>query len=431
MTGQWRAPCGRHTLATVVEAWQERVIHADRGVSPYAAGSRTPPYGGNEVRMTVSAQWLWAPRAGVAAVVLAAWLASGASDVAAQRGPGGRVPAERSQDDASEPSPQAGRRVAPSLAPVRCDPSRSLGVSRILEIGTETGPRFGHVQYKDHAPLQDGEVILTFDDGPLRANTQGVLDALEAQCTKATFFMVGSQALADPDMVKRIQVRGHTVGNHTWSHSDLRKMTPQMARREIELGFSAVTLAAGQPIAPFFRFPFLSDTSAMKQMAETRGYGVFSIDIDALDYRNKNNPEAVHAEVMKQLQYQRKGILLFHDIHPATAQALPGILADLKRRNFRVVHVRPTTAYVTLPEFDAMARKEFGAKRTAVANNPLAPRAVTFPLPSKESVPGAFPPVQPGAQPATPPQLAQPLPRVTRPLPPPPPRDDWRRGLFN
>jgi peptidoglycan-N-acetylglucosamine deacetylase len=382
--------------------------------------------------MTVSPQWLWTPRAAAAArvmVLLAAVvaIASTGSDAWAQRSSGGRAPAEP-----VEPAPQFGpqaRRAAPAPAPVRCDPARSLGVSRIIEIDTATGPRFGHVQYKDHVPLQDGEVVLTFDDGPLRANTQGVLDALEGQCTKGTFFMVGSQALADPDMVKRIQARGHTIANHTWSHSDLRKMNPQMARREIELGFSAVTLAAGQPIAPFFRFPFLSDTTAMKQMAETRGYGVFSIDIDALDYRNKTDPEAVHAEVVKQLQYQRKGILLFHDIHPSTAQAMPGILAELKRRNFKVVHIRATSTYETLPEFDAMARKEFGAKRTAAAGNPLAPRGVTFPMPSKESVPSTFPPGQPAAQPqAQPAPPPQPLPRVTRPLPP---REDWRRGLFN
>jgi peptidoglycan-N-acetylglucosamine deacetylase len=327
------------------------------------------------------------------------------------------------------PEPQARRNAAPPQnAALRCDPDRSLGVSRIIEIETATGPRFGHVQYKDHALLQDGEVILTFDDGPLRANTQAVVDALEAQCTKATFFMVGSQALADPQMVQQIQRKGHTVANHTWSHSDLRKMAPMNARREIELGFSAVALAAGQPIAPFFRFPFLSDTSAMKEMAGTRAYGIFSIDIDALDYRNKDNPEAVHAEVMKQLAYQRKGILLFHDIHPSTAQAMPSILADLKRRNFKVVHIRPVQAVETLPEFDAMARKEFGAKRTASAANPLANRAVTYPLPSsREPVSGQGSPFGAPPQPqAAPP--SQSLPRVTRPAPPP--REDWRRGVF-
>lgn len=358
-----------------------------------------------------------------AALAIMSLLVVSAVEVAsAQRAPQ-RPPQDREPTERVEPDVGSQRRPAPPPSAQRCDPARSLGVSRILEIDTVSGPRFGQVQYKDHAVLQDGEVILTFDDGPLRGNTQGVLDALEAQCTKGTFFMVGSQAIADPDMVRRIQARGHTIANHTWSHADLRKMNPQMARREIELGFSAVALAAGQPVAPFFRFPFLSDTTAMKQMAETRAYGIFSIDIDALDYRNKDNPEAVHAEVMKQLTYQRKGILLFHDIHPSTAQAMPGILADLRRRNFRVVHMRPAQAIVTLPEFDAVARKEFGDKRKVAAGNPLAPRGVTFPMPSKEQSPGFQPPPQ--VQPPL-----QPLPRVTRPLPPREPREDWRRSVF-
>jgi peptidoglycan-N-acetylglucosamine deacetylase len=220
------------------------------------------------------------------------------------------------------PTTRPAAAAQPGPAIDRCaDRSRTLGVSRVVDIDTSTGPRFGQQQYKDIQLLQDGEVVLTFDDGPLRVHTQAVVDALDGQCTKATFFMVGSQALADPEMVRQIQRKGHTVGTHTWSHANLRQMNPLAARREIELGFSAVTLAAGQPIAPFFRFPFLADSTAMKSLAQTRGFGVFSIEVDALDYRNKDAPAAVHDEVMKQLTYQRKGILLFHDIQPSTAAA--------------------------------------------------------------------------------------------------------------
>jgi peptidoglycan-N-acetylglucosamine deacetylase len=347
-------------------------------------------------------------------------------------------------------APQVPQRVQPRVAPQvaqppgqavdRClDRTKTLGVARVIDIDTLSGPRFGHQQYKDINLLQDGEVALTFDDGPLRVHTQAVVDALAAQCTKATFFMVGSQALADPEMVKQIQRKGHTIGTHTWSHSDLRKLTPMKARQEIELGFSAVTLAAGQPIAPFFRFPFLADTTAMKGMAQTRGFGVFSIDVDALDYRHKDAPDAVQDEVLKQLAYQRRGILLFHDIQPSTAAALPGLLAALKAKGFRVVHLRATAAMETLPEFDAMARREFGAKRVAAAANPLANRAVTWPVPSK--------PVQPAASAGFPPQApiaAQPQPSVA-PAPQPwggagpvpqrpparlPPRIDWRDSVF-
>ncbi len=257
------------------------------------------------------------------------------------------------------------------------NPAASLGVSRVLEIDTSGGPRFGTQQYHEHNFLAAGEVVLTFDDGPLRPYTQPIVDALEAQCTKATFFMVGSQAIADPDMVRQIIRKGHTVGTHTWSHANLRKSTPLKARQEIELGFSAVAAAAGQPISPFFRFPFLADTKAMMGYAQTRNMGIWSIEVDSLDYKSKS-AEAVHQEILNQLAAQGKGIILFHDIQPATAQALPGLLAALKAKGYKVVHIKPKTMITTLPEFDTLARDVNARKQVAAATQPLAPRAVTW-----------------------------------------------------
>lgn len=365
---------------------------------------------------------------------------------------------------AQQPVPSAPPVTAKASA---CDPARTLGVSRVIEIDTANGVRFGHQQYKEVDALQDGEVVLTFDDGPLRVHSQAVVNALDAHCTKATFFMVGSQAAADPDMVRQIFRKGHSVGTHTWSHANLRKMTPMSARQEIELGFSAVTLAAGQPIAPFFRFPFLADTKAMLGYTGTRNIGIFSIEVDALDYRNKENPQAVHDQVMSQLAYQKKGILLFHDIQPSTAAALPMILRSLKARGYRVVHFRPTAASTTVAEFDVMARRQFDRKRIAHAANPLANRAVTWPMPAKSTqplpaaVPGGpmpggvvavqrAPAVAPGQlpPPAGQPPGTAPLPGAV-PYPPtaagadqvpppvyirpprPQPEDDWRKTIFD
>ena len=349
----------------------------------------------------------------------------------------------------------------------------TLGVSRTVSIDTATGPRFGHQQYQDINFLADGEVVLTFDDGPLRAYTQPVIDALDAQCVKATFFMVGSMALGDPAMVRDIIKRGHTVGTHTWSHANLRKLTPLKARTELELGFSAVQQAAGQPIAPFFRFPFLADAKSMVGYAQTRQMGIFSIEVDAVDYRTKD-PAVVHQNVLDQLATMKKGILLFHDIQPATAQALPGLLAALKAKGYRVVHMKAKSPATTLPEFDAMAKSENARRRLAVAADPLAPRALTWQatgappaspaqrtaglspalkalLPpeagvrSPGSTPGpiplsSLPPSTPIAQGAPP--LGQPLPGLggvvpTAPVAPPvirpsrgPVEEDWRAKVF-
>jgi peptidoglycan-N-acetylglucosamine deacetylase len=117
--------------------------------------------------------------------------------------------------------------------------AQALGVGRIVEVDTSSGPRFGHQQYKDQEFLADGEVVLTFDDGPLRPYTRPVLKALDAECTKATFFMVGQMALADPEMAREVARRGHTIGSHTWSHKNLKRLTPLKARGEIEPMHSA------------------------------------------------------------------------------------------------------------------------------------------------------------------------------------------------
>ena len=185
----------------------------------------------------------------------------------------------------------------------------------------------------------------------------------------------------------------------------------------------------------------------MKGYAETRGIAAFSIDIDALDYRNKEFPDAVHQQVMNQLAYQKKGILLFHDIQPSTARALPGLLAAIKAKGFRVVHIRATAPVATLPEFDAKTRRELGSRRIASAANPLANRAVTWPLPQQSGAQPGGPqqsggPQQPGAQPGGTP-LPQPVAQPPLPWSPPPaaalqprpqrparPAADWRDSVF-
>ncbi|MFZ4806299.1 MAG: polysaccharide deacetylase family protein [Hyphomicrobiaceae bacterium] len=297
-----------------------------------------------------------------------------------------------------------------------CGPG-TLGVSRTVEIDTKGGPRYGLMQYKDHDFLADGEVVLTFDDGPLRRHTQAILNALESHCTKATFFMVGTMALSDAPMVREVALRGHTVGSHTWSHRyQLGRITPQRATQEIELGISAIQLALGEPLAPFFRFPFLSDQKAAMGHLSERNISAFSIDVDSLDYRAKGagGADAVYRRVMNDLATLKKGILLFHDIQPTTAAALPRILEGLKAKGFKVVHIVGKTKGTTLAEYDGMAEKEASRRRSVVAAAPLAPRAVTWPLASPATTQGWAPT---SVAPAN----------DTAPAAPEP---DWRRSVF-
>lgn len=317
------------------------------------------------------------------------------------------------------------------------DSGKALGVARTVEIDTSTGPLFGGVQYADHNFLKDGEVVLTFDDGPLRPYTKPVLDALDAYCTKATFFMVGRMAIADPAMVQMVARRGHTIGAHTWSHQKLGSLSPVKAKEEIELGFSAIQQALGQPIAPFFRFPYLSAPKQAVTHVQSRQSGIFSIDIDSADFRTRESQVMIRT-VLSQLSSRRKGILLFHDIQPSTAAGLRTLLGELKSRGFKVVHMVPKTPLVTLAEYDSRITGETRRRAQIIAKNPLAQRSLAWSMWDAKVAPGPATagPTAPPAAGVTTPVSATPGPvPATPPATPPtrPPRadpEDWRTGVF-
>ena len=219
----------------------------------------------------------------------------------------------------------------------------ALGVSRIVEIDTSTGALFGSIstQAKEPRFLEPKEVVLTFDDGPVPPITKSILDTLDRFCTKATFFSVGKMALAYPSTVRTVLERGHTVGSHTWSHPlNLKRLSIEKADEEIEKGHAAVTLAAGEPIAPFFRFPGLSDSAPMLRHLQERGIAAFSVDSVSND-SYISDPERLLQHALKEVEDHKGGIVLFHDIKPATARMLPRFLAELQARGYKIVHMRP------------------------------------------------------------------------------------------
>jgi hypothetical protein len=193
-------------------------------------------------------------------------------------------------------------------------------------------------------------------------------------------------AAADPEMVKEYARRGHTVGTHTWSHANLAHLGAPKARAELEMGFSAVQQAMGKPIAPFFRFPYLSSSTSMANYLHGRQIATFSIDVDSKDYRTRD-PGSVYRMVMGQLARTRKGIILFHDIQPSTAKALPSLLADLKAKGYRIVHLVPKAPVATVSEFDAIVQSA-AEKKTAGGVGPLR-RSVTWSVPLPPELAGS------------------------------------------
>jgi peptidoglycan/xylan/chitin deacetylase (PgdA/CDA1 family) len=233
-----------------------------------------------------------------------------------------------------------------------------LGTSRVIEIDTTGGPTYGD-QYPPSGLLKPGEVVLTFDDGPFPAVTKDILATLAAQCVKATFFYVGRMAKAYPLLVNEVHAQGHTVGTHTWSHRNLGASSFERGVSELESAIAQADQALPGKVAPFFRFPYLSDNKRVLAYLKTRDIATFSIDVDSVDYRART-PDKVLSNVMSGLAKTGGGIILFHDIHANTARALPAVLAALKEGGYKVVHLvakSPVKPVATTPVASAKPRK--------------------------------------------------------------------------
>jgi peptidoglycan-N-acetylglucosamine deacetylase len=216
--------------------------------------------------------------------------------------------------------------------------SGPLGTAKTIIVSGSGGPKFGRKTYSETLPLSDGEVVLTFDDGPLPATTLPVLDSLAREGVKATFFLIGRNAKANPEIVRRMAAAGHTLANHTMNHPwTMRQRSFENGAREIKEGEDAIQQALGGKIAPFFRFPGFIDTPELLGELARRNNAVWGTDIWASDW-NLMAPEQQLRLVMGRLRRERKGILLFHDIRAQTAQMLPTFLRALKSEGFRVVH---------------------------------------------------------------------------------------------
>jgi len=264
------------------------------------------------------------------------------------------------------PAPQAA--PMPSAMATSCSNPNALGVARVVEIDTTGGPGFGFEHFKSHDFLREGEVVLTFDDGPWPKNTPAVLAALAAHCTKAIFFPIGTHATYEPGILKQVAAAGHAVGSHTWCHQNLAKTKGHCQfngktetveydpKDEIEKGISAVRWAVGGPTAPYFRFPALSQPQELIDYLGKRNIAIFSADMDSFDFKMRK-PEQVRQSVMAKLKKHGKGIVLMHDFQHATAEAAMDLLNDLKAGGYKVVFMKPKVPVTTIASYDEQILK--------------------------------------------------------------------------
>jgi peptidoglycan/xylan/chitin deacetylase (PgdA/CDA1 family) len=226
-----------------------------------------------------------------------------------------------------------------------CPRKGALGTSRILAVDAATTPRVGLQSFPQTLPLDDHEVVLTFDDGPSPPTTPRVLAALAHECVRATFFLIGKHASEHPELVRRIAAEGHTIGHHTWMHRSLMKIDPSEATEEIDRGISADEMALHGvattiPSTPFFRFPGFESTPATLDLLQSRGIAVFGADLWPGDW-NPMTPQQELKLIVGRLNIARRGIILFHDPKARTAAMLPAFLRYLRVNHYRVVHLVP------------------------------------------------------------------------------------------
>lgn len=241
--------------------------------------------------------------------------------------------------------------AAPANARAADCPGRpdALGTARVMAVDAK-GLQVGTKSFPQTLPLEAREVVLTFDDGPWPATTAAILDALKAECARATFFVIGQNARLRPDLVKRTLAEGHTLAHHSMTHpaATLAKIPFEAAVKEIEQGIAADETAAygssgPAPRVPFFRFPGFAATPELLAYLDRKGIGVFGADLWASDW-NVQTPQAQLDLVLKRLDAAGGGIVLFHDTKAQTAAMIPAFLRALAARGYRVVHIVPKPA---------------------------------------------------------------------------------------
>lgn len=222
---------------------------------------------------------------------------------------------------------------------------QALGTERTIAVDANTTPRVGRKQFPGTLPLRPKELVLTFDDGPWPTTTPKVLDALKRECVQATFFLLGRNAQAHPQIARRALAEGHSLGHHSFSHPLLGHMPLARAEAEINRGIAADEYAlyarrTSDPQTPFFRFPGFVSSPALLAYLQDRSIVVFGADVWASDWLPMTPDQELHL-LLSRIETVGRGIVLLHDTKAQTARMLPAFLRALKRRGYRIVHVVP------------------------------------------------------------------------------------------
>jgi peptidoglycan-N-acetylglucosamine deacetylase len=237
--------------------------------------------------------------------------------------------------------------------------------------------------------VEEPYVAMTFDDGPHATLTPKLLDMLAARKLKATFFVIGRNAVEYPQIMKRIVQEGHELANHSWSHPNLSKMGDEAVRAQLQQTDDAIRAAAGKRTT-LFRPPYGAITARQKQwIYEKFGYRTIIWDVDPFDWK-RPGPGVIRDRILAQA---RPGsIILMHDIHPGSIEAMPQTFDGLLAKGMKFATVSELLAMAKTPPKPTAAPK-------ASPGEPGAETTIT-PIPRKKPAPAATASPVPAAEPA-------------------------------
>ncbi len=259
----------------------------------------------------------------------------------------------------TQSNPQVVTTAAPTVAPS----ATPVGDSTPAAAATPDAsvPAAPHYSYSS-CHVQGPYIAMTFDDGPSAKDTPRLLDMLKERNIKVTFFVLGEMVQQSPDLLKRMAAEGHEIANHSWNHPQLTKLGADGLRKQLGNTCDEIEQIIGKR-PTLMRPPYGATNAALtKQINEQYGMKVILWDVDPLDWKYHNS-QHVHDEILKQTR--AGSIILSHDIHPTTVDAMPKTFDDLLAKGYK---------FVTVSELIAMNREV-----------PPAPKKEATPAPAKKA----------------------------------------------
>lgn len=215
-----------------------------------------------------------------------------------------------------------------------------------------------NTQITFHSVRVSGSYIaVTFDDGPNATLTPKLLDLLAERKIKATFFVLGENAVRYPAILKRASSEGHEIGNHSWSHRNFAKTSEETIRAELQRTDDVIQQATG--IRPkIMRPPYGELTPSQRQWVHSEfGHSVIMWDVDPLDWKEPGAP-VVSRRIISATK--AGSIILSHDIHAQTIAAMPDAFDGLLAKGFK---------FLTVSELLALAESSPRPPSTSAANS--------------------------------------------------------------